>query len=75
MDREKGYWANAFTESSGGRFTKPSRLVATKTKPMCVAEWHHWLAFGDDGRLHMDETIQNLTWAMDLLRSTIKGVG
>ena len=75
MDREKGYWAYAFTESSGGWFTKPSRLVATKTKPMCVAEWHDWLAFGEEGHLDMDQTIQNLSWAKELLRSTIKEAG
>lgn len=75
MNREKAYWANAFTESSDGWLTKPSRFAATKTKPMCVAEWQGWLAFGDDGRLDMDETIQNLNWAMKILRSTIKKAG
>ena len=72
MNRQKAYWANAFTESSDGRLTKPSRFAATKTKPMCVAEWQGWLAFGDDGRLDMDETVHNLNWAKEILRSTIK---
>ena len=72
MNRGKEYWANAFTESSDGWLTKPSRFAATKTKPMCVAEWKGWLAFGDDGRLDMDETVQNLNWAKEILRSTIK---
>ena len=72
MNREKAYWANAFTASSDGWLTKPSRFTATKTRPMCVAEWRGWIVFGDDGRLDMDETIENLNWAKEILRSTIK---
>ena len=73
MNREKEYWANAFIESGGGRLTKPSRFAATKTKPMCVAEWQGWLAFGADGRVDMDETVKNLNWARETLSSTITG--
>lgn len=72
MNREKEYWAEAFVESSDRWFTKPSRLAATKTRPMCVAEWHDWLAFADDGRIDLDETMSNLNWARELLRNTIK---
>ena len=72
MNREKAYWAHAFTNSSDGWLTKPSRFAATKTKPMCVAEWQGWIAFGDDGRLDMDETVHNLNWAKEILRRTIK---
>ena len=72
MNREKAYWANAFTESSDGWLTKPSRFAATKKKPMCVVEWQGWLAFGNDGRLDMDETANNLNWAKEILRSTIE---
>ena len=71
MNRQKEYWANAFNESSGGWFAKPSRFEATKTKPMCVAEWRDWLAFGEDGGLDIDETLRNLSWATHTLRSTI----
>ena len=71
MNREKEYWANAFVESGGGWLTKPRRLSATKTKPMCVAEWQDWLAFGDEGRIDMKETLQNLNWARETLLSTI----
>lgn len=73
MNREKEYWANAFVDSGRGCLTKPNRLSVTKTRPMSVAEWRDWLAFGDDGRLDMDETVQNLNWAKDILRRTITG--
>lgn len=75
MNREKEHWAKAFIESGGGWLTKPSRFAATKTKPMCVAEWQDWLAFGDDGRLDVDETVRNLKWAREVLLSTITGTG
>ena len=73
MDREKQYWARAFVERAGGRLTRPRRLAATTTKPMCVAEWRGWLAFGDDGRLDMQGTLENLTAAREMLLSTIRG--
>ena len=75
MNREKAHWADAFVQSSGGWFTRPSRFVATKTKPMAVAEWCDWLAFSDDGQLDMDQTIENLHWAQGILRDAIKASG
>ncbi|MCY3787823.1 MAG: PD-(D/E)XK nuclease family protein [Gemmatimonadetes bacterium] len=43
MNRDKKYWAQAFDGRGSGSFTRPRRLQATRTKPMCVAEWRGWL--------------------------------
>ena len=75
MNREKDYWANALIASSDRRLRRPRRLAATKTKPMCVAEWQDWLAFRDDGRFDLRATLRNLEWAKEIIRSTIAGVG
>ena len=71
MDRHKRYWADAF-ENGDGPFRKPSRLNSTSTKPMCVAEWHCWLEFGEDGRLDVKATVENLAVAREILLTTIR---
>ena len=35
----------------GDRLRRPPRLNATKTKPMCVAEWRDWLEFRADDQI------------------------
>ena len=72
MNREKEHWARAFVERGGGRFTRPRRLEATSSKPMCVAEWRGWLAFGDSGRVDLARTAKNLKRAKKILLDTIK---
>ena len=72
MDREKELWADSFVERGGSGWARPRQLRATKTKPMCVAEWRDWLAFGDDGRLDVEESVKNVDRAKELLVRTIK---
>ena len=72
MNREKQYWARAFVERGGGRFAKPRRLQATSTKPMCVAEWRGWVAYGDDGCLDLERTAKHLKAARRILLATIR---
>ena len=74
MNREKQYWARAFIERGGGRFKRPRRLEATKTKPMCVSEWRCWLAFEEDGRFDMDRSVENIDRARQILLTTINTV-
>lgn len=71
MDREKKYWAQAFLDWGRGRLVKPKRLEATKTKPMCVAEWRGWLDFDEHGRLDLDRSVENIDRARKVLRETI----
>lgn len=71
QNRDKEYWANALSECGGGRLDRPRRLVAAKTKPMCVAEWREWLAFGEDGRLDKDGTLQNLVEAKEIVQRAL----
>ena len=73
MNREKGYWACAFEEQRVSGLSRPSRLDATSTKPMCVAEWRDWLAFRDDGRLDLDGSVKNVSVAKEVLLRTIRG--
>ena len=73
MNREKDYWASAFAEAGPGRFERPRRLAATSSKPMSVAEWRDWLAFGDDARLDIAGTLENLRAARQMLLDTIRG--
>lgn len=72
MDREKKYWAQAFLDWGRGRLVKPKRLEATKTKPMCVAEWRGWLKFDECGRLDLDRSVKNIDRARSVLRKTIR---
>ena len=75
QNREKEHWAGAFEAQfkaqHDDRLGTPKRLNATKTKPMCVAEWRDWLEFRADGRLDVDKSVENLTVARDLLLRTI----
>ena len=71
MEREKTFWARAFVENGEGRFVKPRRLNATKTKPMCVSEWRGWLEFGKDGLLDVEESVGNIDRAKQMLLDTI----
>lgn len=73
MNCEKDYWAGAFVEAGPGRFERPRRLAATSSKPMSVAEWRDWLAFGDDDRLDIAGTLENLRAARKMLLDTIGG--
>ena len=71
MNRQKKYWAQAFVEHGAGKFTQPRRLVATRTKPMCVAEWRGWLAFSDNGTLDLKRTAKSLKGARRMLLDAI----
>ena len=73
MNREKEYWAKAFVERYPKRLRRPRRLAATRTRPMSVAEWRGWLAFGEEDRLDLDATLENLVTARKMLLSTILG--
>ena len=72
MNRDKNFWARTFDKGGGGRFAQPRRLVATRTKPMCVAEWRGWVAFSDNGKLDLEQTAKNLNVARRTLRRAIK---
>ena len=72
MERERRYWADALVERGEGRFVKPRRLNATKTKPMCVSEWRGWIEFRNtDGRLDFEGSIKNIDRAKQILLNTI----
>ncbi len=73
MNREKQYWARAFVEGGGGRFAMPRLLQATSSKPMCVAEWRGWVAYGDNGCLDLEGTARHLKAARRVLLATIRG--
>ena len=72
MNREKQHWAGAFSRAGSDRFTKPNRLAATKTKPMCVAEWKGWIAFNANGQLDLNATKRNLCWALENLGRAVR---
>ena len=72
MNREKGYWARAFKEQRVSGLSSPSRLDATSTKPMCVAEWQGWLAYGNDGQLDLDGSVKNISVAKEVMLRTIR---
>ena len=72
MNREKQYWSNALVKQGAGRLTSPRRLEATKTKPMSVAVWRGWLAYGDDESLDLKRSLENLEEARAILVSTIR---
>lgn len=72
MNREKNYWAKAFTDRGGDRFQRPRRLQATRTKPMCVSEWRDWLEFDDSGRLDFGRTANSLKVARRILVAAMK---
>lgn len=71
MNAQKQYWAKAF-ERGSGPFRRPTRLQATSSKPMCVAEWRGWLVYGDNGSLDLKRTAKNLKVARRILLATIK---
>ncbi len=75
QNRNKVYWANALCEASGGWLKRPRRLVAAATKPMCVAEWREWLAFGEDGRLDKEATLRNLVEAKEIVQRALAAAG
>lgn len=78
-DRDLKYWANTLVELGGRRLQRPRRLAPAKGKPMCVAEWperparspHGWLAFGEDGRLDKEATLQNLVEAKEIVQRAL----
>ncbi len=73
QNREKEHWAKAFVEQGGEWPSRPRNLKATKTKPMCVAEWRDWLEFRDDGKLDLDGSVKNIREAKRVLLETITG--
>ena len=72
MNREKRYWAKAFVERRRSPFKRARRLQATSSKPMCVAEWREWLAYGENGGLDLEGTVKNLKAARRILLATIR---
>lgn len=72
MNREKAYWARAFEEQRISGLARPSRLDATSTKPMCVAEWRGWLEYGNDGKLDLEGSVKNIGVAKEVLLRTIR---
>lgn len=72
MDRSKTRWAKAFKDHGQGILTHPRRgLIATTSKPMCVAEWRGWLEFNKRGKLDLGCSVRNINKALRMLRKTI----
>ena len=72
QNREKDHWAKAFVEQGAEWLKRPRNLNATKTKPMCVAEWRGWLEFGDVGKLDLEGSVKNIGVAKEVLLRTIR---
>ena len=72
MEREKDHWANALVERGCGRLCRPRRMAATRTKPMCVAEWRGWLEFDGNGCLDKERSLMNVIAARRLLLGAIR---
>ena len=72
QNREKDHWAKAFVEQGAEWLKRPRNLNATKTKPMCVAEWRGWLEFGDVGKLDLEGSVKHIGVAKEVLLRTIR---
>ncbi len=79
LNREKLYWTSNFVKNGQGLFVDPEQ-EHDKNEPICVAEWipnedEGWLAYGQDGRLDIAASLDNIYRVIEIVKSAVKRGG